>query len=258
MIPIKTPAEIEQMRKSCRAVYEIREELRDALVPGVTTRDIDQLAAKLIKEQGGVSAFLNYRGFPGHICISVNEEVVHGIGGSRRVQYGDVVKIDVGIILNGWVGDTALSVPVGEIEPETADLLAATEEALALGIAQARPGNRVRDIGKAVESCVTQRGYSVVREFVGHGVGRQLHEEPHVPNYAAPGRSPKLKSGMILAIEPMVNMGSPDVRILADNWTVVTVDQKPSAHFEHTVLVTEGEPEILTCLETIGSKSNAR
>ena len=258
MIPIKSQADIEQMRESGRAVYEIREQLRDALVPGVTTRDIDQLAAKLIKERGGKSAFLNYRGFPGHICISVNEEVVHGIGGSRRIQYGDVVKIDVGIILNGWVGDTALSVPVGEIEPATADLLAATEEALEKGIDQARPGNRVRDIGKAVEKHVSARGYSVVREFVGHGVGRQLHEEPHVPNYAAPGRSPVLKPGMVLAIEPMVNMGQPEVRILADNWTVVTVDNKPSAHFEHTVLVTEDEPEILTCPETIGSKSNAR
>ncbi|MEM1058330.1 MAG: type I methionyl aminopeptidase [Verrucomicrobiota bacterium] len=258
MIPIKTPAEIEQMRASCHAVYRIREELRDALVPGVTTRDIDQLAAKLIQEAGGRSAFLNYRGFPGHICISVNEEVVHGIGGSRRIQYGDVVKIDVGIILNGWVGDTALSIPVGEIDPDTATLLEATQEALERGIDQARPGNRVRDIGRAVESHVARHGFSVVREFVGHGVGRQLHEEPHVPNYAAPGRSPKLKPGMVLAIEPMVNMGRPEVRILADKWTVVTDDGKPSAHFEHTVLVTEDEPEILTCLETIGSKSSAR
>jgi len=258
MIPIKTPAEIEQMREACHAVYRIREELRDALVPGVTTRDIDQLAAKLIKETGGKSAFLGYRDFPGHICISVNEEVVHGIGGSRRVQYGDVVKIDVGIVLNGWVGDTALSIPVGEIDPETAKLLAATEEALEKGIAQARPGNQVKDIGKAVEACVSGYGFSVVREFVGHGVGRKLHEEPHVPNYPAPGRSPKLKPGMVLAIEPMVNMGRPEVRILADNWTVVTDDGKPSSHFEHTVLVTEDEPEILTCPEMIGSKSNVR
>ncbi len=235
------------MRRSCRAAREILEEIALAVVPGVSTGEIDKLAARLINDRGGRSPFLGLRGFPGHICISVNEEVVHGIGGARRIQYADIVKLDVGIILRGWVGDTAVTIPVGDIPASTTRLLEKTQEALAAGIAQARAGNRVYHISEAIENFVVSNGYSVVREFVGHGVGRSLHEEPHVPNY---GRSEKarLRPGMTIAIEPMVNLGRDQVRVLADGWTVVTADGKPSAHFEHTVLITEDEPEILTCL----------
>ncbi len=246
MIPIKTPADTEKMRRSCRVVRGILDEVVTRVAPGATTRDIDQIAAELIRKAGARSAFLGYRKFPGNICISVNEEVVHGIGGTRRINYGDVVKLDIGIFLDGWVGDTATTVAVGIVDPSIEKLLRATEESLLCGIAQAVPGNRLHDIGHAIYSRVTREGYSVVREFVGHGVGRKLHEEPQVPNYGKPGTGPKLKPGMVLAIEPMVNMGRADVRILADGWTVVTADGRPSAHFEHTVLVTEDQPEILT------------
>ncbi len=253
-VPIKSADDIKQMRVSCQAARLVLEELSKAIQPGVTTKDIDALAAKLIAARGGRSAFLNYRGFPGHICISVNEEVVHGIGGSRRVQYGDIVKLDVGVVLNGWIGDTAASVPVGAVAPSTSRLLEKTQEALAVGIQKAVAGNRVADISHAIEKFVVSCGYSVVRNFTGHGVGKNLHEEPEVPNY---GREVKvlLKPGMTLAIEPMVNMGGADVRILADNWTVVTKDGTLSSHFEHTVLITEGEPEILTCLPNCEPKA---
>jgi methionyl aminopeptidase len=246
-VPIKSADDIEGMRFACRAAREILEEVSLAVVPGVTTGEIDKLTARLISDRGGRSPFLHYRGFPGHICISVNDEIVHGIGGARRVQYGDIVKLDIGIVLRGWVGDTATTIPVGEIPAATARLLAKTQEALAVGIEQARPGNRVHHISEAIEKFVVSSGYSVVREFVGHGVGRQLHEEPHVPNYGREVKA-RLKPGMTIAIEPMVNMGRAQVRQLADGWTVVTADGKPSAHFEHTVLITEEEPEILTTL----------
>lgn len=254
MIPLKTGEDLEGMRRSCRAVSEILEKVSGKVAPGVTTREIDEYAAELLAKAGGKSAFLGYRGFPGNICISVNEEVVHGIGGSRKLCYGDAVKLDIGIILDGWVGDTAMTVPVGAVEPAVDRLLRRTEEALYKGIDQARAGNRLGDIGAAIEKWVAQGGYTVVREFVGHGVGRKLHEEPQIPNYGKPGTGPKLKPGMTLAIEPMVNMGRCEVRILSDGWTVETIDKKPSAHFEHTVLVTEKEPEILTCREIPASK----
>ena len=256
-IPIKTPDEIEAMRASCRAAREVLEEVSLAVVPGVSTGEIDKLAARLINDRGGRSPFLNYRGFPGHICISVNDEIVHGIGGARRIQYADIVKLDIGIILRGWVGDTATTVAVGDIPAATTRLLAKTQEALAVGISQARAGNRVCDISQAIENFVVSNGYSVVREFVGHGVGRALHEEPHVPHYGREIKA-KLKPGMTIAIEPMVNMGRAQVKVLADGWTVVTVDGKPSSHFEHTVLITEDEPEILTCLPATTSASRAR
>src|SRR5271155_1844935 len=224
------------MRVSCRAAREILEEVSLAVVPAVSTGEIDKLAVRLIPDRGGRSPFLNYRGFPGHICISVNDEIVHGIGGARRVQYADIVKLDIGIILHGWVGDTATTIPVGVVSPAVTRLLDKTQEALAIGIEQARAGNRVHNISEAIEKFV-----------VGHGVGRALHEEPHVPNYGREIKA-KLKPGMTIAIEPMVNMGRAQVRQLADGWTVVTADGKPSSHFEHTVLITEDEPEILTCL----------
>lgn len=245
-IPIKTEAEIRRMRVACQTASEILQILARETVPGRTTGEIDALAAELMKQRGCRSAFLGYRGFPGQICISVNEEVVHGIGGPRRVQPGDVVKIDVGIVLNGWIGDNATTVAVGEIPAATKRLLAATEQSLFEAIDFARAGLRLGDLCGAVEDYVRARGYTVVREFVGHGVGRSLHEEPQVPNFRPDGRTPLLAPGMILAIEPMVNAGTAAVRILDDGWTVVTRDRAPSAHFEHTVLVTEGDPEILT------------
>ena len=245
-IPIKTEREIDKMRLACRTASAVLDRLVGLIRPGVSTGDIDQAAADFMAEAGCKSAFLGYRGFPGHICISVNEEVVHGIGGRRRVQYGDIVKIDCGVIKDGWVGDTATTVPVGAIDAKTQRLLRVTEGALDLAVTYVIPGRRLGDLCSAIEDEVIANGYSVVREFVGHGVGRKLHEEPQVPNYGRSGSGPKLKPGMTLAIEPMVNMGGQAVRVLEDKWTVVTADGKPSAHFEHTVLVTKAEPEILT------------
>ena len=248
MIPIKTDRDIEQLRPACLAATEIMRELADMVAPGRTTKELDQAAVRMIVSRGGKSPFLGYRGYPGHICVSVNEEVVHGIPSDRRIQYGDIVSLDVGIILNGWVGDTAVTVPVGLVDPRVQELLTVTEKSLYAGIDKARPGNRISDISRAVESLVTSQGFSVVREFVGHGVGRKLHEEPQVPNYVAPGPDPKLRAGMTLAIEPMTCLGHHEVTLLDDGWTVVTRDRKPSAHFEHTVLITKDGPEILTCL----------
>src|SRR6185369_13044880 len=201
--------------------------------PGITTKDVDQAAADFMAENSCKSAFLGYKKFPGHICISLNEEVVHGIGGPRRIQYGDIVKIDCGVIKDGWVGDTATTVPVGVVDPKVQRLLQVTEETLDLAIRHAQGGRRLGDLCAAIEDEVIANGYTVVREFVGHGVGRRLHEEPQVPNYGRPGTGPKLKPGMTLAIEPMVNMGTGAVKILKDGWTVVTADSRPSAHFEH-------------------------
>ena len=252
-IPIKSPREIEKMRRAGQAASAILERVGDFLRPGVLTRDVDRYTAELIAEAGCKSAFLNYRGFPGNLCISVNEEVVHGIGGARAIQYGDIVKLDVGVFKDGWVGDTAKTVAVGIIHPEVQRLLDVTERALELAIPNARQGNRLHDISCAIENYIVRNGFSVVREFVGHGVGRKLHEEPQVPNYKS-GDNPKLKAGMTLAIEPMVNLGRADVKVLGDNWTVVTADGHPSAHFEHTVLITAGEPEILTWREKMLSR----
>jgi methionyl aminopeptidase len=245
-IKIKTPHEISRMQLAGQVASEVLMELVKVVEPGRTTLEIDQLAAELMRERESKSAFLGYRGFRGQICISVNEEVVHGIGGPRKIQPGDVVKLDVGIVKNGWIGDNAITVAVGEISDETRRLLIATEESLFEAISHARAGERLADLCGSVEEYVAPLGFTVVREFVGHGVGRDLHEEPQVPNYRPQGKSPVLMPGMILAIEPMVNAGTRSVRILDDGWTVVTTDGKPSAHFEHTVLITEGEPELLT------------
>ncbi len=246
MIPIKSEREIEKMRQSCRTASNILDRVSALLRPGIATRDVDQAAADFMAEEKCRSAFLGYRKFPGHVCISINEEVVHGIGGSRRVQYGDIVKLDIGVIKDGWVGDTATTVPIGVIDSKVQRLLQVTEDTLEMAIKYAFAGRRLGDMCAAIEDEVVANGYSVVREFVGHGVGRKLHEEPQVPNYGRAGSGPKLKPGMTIAIEPMVNMGTSAVRVLEDNWTVVTADAKPSAHFEHTVLITKGEPEILT------------
>jgi methionyl aminopeptidase len=245
-IPIKSERDIEKMRLACRAASEVLDRVSALVRPGITTGEVDQAAADLMADAKCTSAFLGYRGFPGNICISLNEEVVHGIGSRRRIQYGDVVKLDIGVVKDGWVGDTATTVPVGIIDEKLQRLLTVTEATLELAITYAHSGRRLGDLGAAVEDEVAANGYSVVREFVGHGVGRKLHEEPQVPNYGRRGTLEKLKPGMTIAIEPMVNMGGSAVRVLEDKWTVVTLDGKPSAHFEHTVLITKGEPEILT------------
>lgn len=242
------------MRDACRTASSVLDKITAAVRPGVTTKEVDEAAADFMSDAQCKSAFLGYKGFPGHICISINDEVVHGIGGSRRIKYGDIVKIDCGVIKDGWVGDTATTVAAGVIDPRIQRLLQVTEGALELGIHKAYAGRRVGDIAAAIEDEVVANGFSVVREFVGHGVGRKLHEEPQVPNYGRPGTLQKLKPGMTIAIEPMVNMGASTIRILDDNWTVVTTDGQPSAHFEHTVLITSGEPEILTLREKTASK----
>jgi methionyl aminopeptidase len=247
-IPIKSAREIEKMRRAGQAASEILERVSSFLRPGLLTREVDRYAAETIAEFGCTSAFLNYRGFPGNVCISINEEVVHGIGGARCIQYGDIVKLDVGVFKDGWVGDTARTVPIGMVPAAVQQLLQVTAESLERAIPLVREGRRLHDVSGAIESYVVSHGYSVVREFVGHGVGRKLHEEPQVPNYRS-GVIPKLRAGMTLAIEPMVNMGKAAVKVLGDKWTVVTVDRQPSAHFEHTVLVTKGDPEILTWRE---------
>lgn len=245
-IPIKSADDIRRMRTACETASSILQQLAREVAPGRTTGEIDQLAGELMRAAECKSAFLGYRGFPGQICISINEEVVHGIGGPRRIQLGDIVKIDVGVVKNGWIGDNATTVPAGNIADETKRLLAATEESLYQAIERARAGLRLAELCAAVEDYVKPLGFSVVREFVGHGVGRNLHEEPQIPNYRPPGKTPILEPGMVLAIEPMVNSGTATVRILDDGWTVITQDRLPSAHFEHTVLVTQGDPEILT------------
>ncbi len=245
-IPIKTPREIDFMRAAGAIASKILLALAAEVQPGRTTREIDLLAADLMREHDCKSAFLGYRGFPGQTCISVNEEVVHGIGGPRKIQPGDIVKIDVGIIKSGFIGDNATTIAVGDIPHETQRLLAATEQSLYQAISHARAGRKLSDLCASVEAFVKPHGFTIVREFVGHGVGRRLHEEPQVPNFRPQGKSATLMPGMTLAIEPMVNAGVPSVRILDDGWTVITEDRKPSAHFEHTVLITSGDPEILT------------
>ena len=245
-IPIKDAAGIVGMRASCRLARKILEELVLRLEPGRTTGEVDEWAGQVINQYGARSAFFGYRKFPGQLCISVNEEVVHGIGGPRRLAYGDVVKLDVGILLNGWVGDTATTVGLGAITPARQKLLERTQASLHEGIQKARSGARLGEISHAVETTVKAAGYSVVKEFVGHGVGRKLHEEPQIPNFGRANSGPILQPGMTLAIEPMVNEGIDEVRILKDGWTAVTADRRDSAHFEHVILITEGEPEILT------------
>ena len=246
MIPVKSAAEIQRMRVACAAAADVLYGVAALVAPGCTTQELNAAAGELIAKQGGKSPFLGYKGYPGNICVSVNEEVVHGIPGKRRVQYGDIVSLDVGIILDGFVGDNATTVAVGAVQPRAQELLRVTEKALFAGIAKARAGNRVGEISFAVQSVVEANGFAVVREFVGHGVGRKLHEDPQIPNFGRANEGPKLKPGMTLAIEPMINAGTFEVQMLSDGWTVVTADGAPSAHFEHTVLVTDGEPEVLT------------
>jgi methionyl aminopeptidase len=246
VIVCKSPAEIDRMRAANRLVAEVLAELRGATAPGVTTADLDRLAETRIRAAGGIPAFKGYRGYPATICASVNDQVIHGIPSGRALVAGDVLSIDVGALLDGFFGDAAVTVPVGAVSGDAARLLRVTEEALYRAIAEARVGNRVSDISHAVQQHVEAHGYSVVREFVGHGIGQSMHEEPQIPNFGEPGRGPRLAEGMVLAIEPMVNEGLPAVRVLDDGWTAVTKDGSLSAHFEHTVAVTRAGPLVLT------------
>ncbi|HEV2045742.1 MAG TPA: type I methionyl aminopeptidase [Chthoniobacterales bacterium] len=238
------------MRQSCRTASDILDRVSELVRPGITTKEVDEAAADFMSETNVKSAFLGYRlghrAFPGNICISLNDEVVHGIGSQRRIQYGDIVKLDIGVIQDGWVGDTATTVPVGIVDERTEQLLRTTENALDRAISIAVEGVRLGDICAEIEDEAARNSFSVVREFVGHGVGRKLHEEPQIPNYGKRGSGPKLKTGMTLAIEPMINVGTAEVRLLDDGWTVRTADGSRSAHFEHTVLITKDGPEILT------------
>lgn len=246
MIVCKSPAELERMRAANALVAEVLAELATMVAPGVTTRDLDQAAEKLVRDGGAEPAFKGYRGYPSTLCASVNDQVVHGIPSIRALQEGDIISLDMGVKLNGFFGDSAVTVPVGKVSEEASTLLRVTQESLEKGIAQVKLGGRVSDIGHAIQQHVEAHGFSVVREFVGHGIGAALHEEPQIANYGEPGRGPRLVEGMTLAIEPMVNIGRPAVKVLADGWTAVTKDGSLSAHFEHTVAVTRTGPLVLT------------
>jgi len=254
MIILKSERDLEAMRPACAVAGSVLNDVAAFIQPGITTKELDEFAASRIKHYGAKSAFLGYRKYPCNICISVNEQVVHGLAGPRPLRFGDIVSLDVGVIYNGFVGDTARTVPVGGCGVLAQKLMDISEKALYEGIAQALPGRRVADISRNIQNFVESNGFSVVREFVGHGVGRSMHEEPQVPNFVDSKSTPKLRSGMTLAIEPMVNAGSPEVKILNDGWTVVTQDDSLSAHFEHTVLITDSEPEILTWPEKMAYK----
>ena len=250
MIVCRSAAELERMRDAGRLVGEVLTELAAHVKPGVTTADLDALAEKRIAQAGATAAFKGYHGYPATICASINEEVIHGIPSGRRVlNEGDIISIDVGASLGGYFGDSAVTLPVGPVSENAATLLRVTEEALFKAIERVRVGGRISDIGHAVQQHVEAYGFSVVREFVGHGIGQRMHEEPQVPNYGDPGRGPRLAEGMVLAIEPMVNAGKPAVKVLGDGWTAITRDGSLSAHFEHTVAVTADGPWILTARE---------
>ena len=250
MIVCRSTAELEKMREAGRLVGEVLTELTSRVAPGVTTAELDELAEERIRKAGAIPAFKGYHGYPATICASINEEVIHGIPSGRRIlNEGDVISIDVGASLDGYYGDSAVTLAVGQVSEEAATLLRVTEESLYKAIDRVRPGGRVSDIGHAVQQHIEAYGFSVVREFVGHGIGQRMHEEPQVPNYGEPGRGPRLAEGMVLAIEPMVNAGKPAVKVLADGWTAVTRDSSLSAHFEHTVAVTADGPWILTARE---------
>lgn len=248
MIILKSQRELNYLRDAGRIVAETLEEIKKAVKPDVTTLELDRVAEEYIIKKGAKPAFKGYHGFPGSICASVNEEVVHGIPGLKRLKNGDNVSIDIGAIISGFCGDLAITVPVGEVDAEVEKLIEVTEQSLYKGIEQAMAGNRLSDISHSIQTYAERHGYGVVRDFVGHGIGRNMHEDPQVPNYGLPGRGPRLKAGMTLAIEPMINAGTHEVKTLGDNWTVVTADGKRSAHFEHTIAITADGPEILTKL----------
>ena len=249
MISIKTQRELEVMRKACKITAAARALAGEMVRPGITTGEIDKAVYDFIVSQGAKPSFLHYQGYPGSACISVNEVVIHGIPGKRVLKDGDIVSVDVGAFYQGFHGDCAATYACGQISPEAQKLIDVTKQSFFEGIQFARQGNRVSDISHAVQTYVEANGFSVVRAFVGHGVGEHLHEEPSVPNYGSPGKGPRLVKNMTIAVEPMVNMGTYDVRVLKDGWTTVTADGKLAAHYENTILITDGEPEILTVVE---------
>jgi len=246
MIICKTPREIEIMRVAGKIVALTHQELQKHIQPGISTKELDAIAEKFIKSHDALPSFKGYNGFPGSVCASVNEELVHGIPGSRVLKKGDIISLDIGALYNGYHGDSAWTYPVGDIDVETQKLLDVTEKSLYLGLEEAKPGERLSNISHAIQTFVEADGFSIVREYVGHGIGQGLHEDPQIPHYGPPNKGPRLRPGMVLCIEPMVNAGSRYVRTLADNWTVVTIDGKMCAHFEHTVAITETGYEILT------------
>ncbi len=247
MIICKSPAELEKMRRSGLLVWQLLQELKQMVEPGVATETLERVAEKRIRQLGARPAFKGYYGYPCVLCTSINSEIVHGIPSPKRVlKEGDILKVDVGVELEGYFGDSAMTIPVGQISPELQRLMQVTQDSLNLAIEKVRLGNRLGDVCSTVQQHVEAHGYSVVREFVGHGIGRKMHEDPQVPNYGTPGQGPRLREGMVLAIEPMVNTGSPDTRVLEDKWTAITVDGGYSAHFEHTVAVTSNGPWVLT------------
>lgn len=246
MIELKNASQLKRMRVAGRIVGETLALMSELAKPGVTTLELDRRAEDYIRSQGAVPAFKGYNGFPATLCTSINEQVVHGIPGLRVLESGDIISIDCGAVIDGYVGDAAVTLPIGEIAKDVQNLLKVTEESLMLGIAQVEVGKRLYDVSNAVQTHVEANGFSVVRDYVGHGIGRAMHEEPQIPNFGKPGRGPRLEVGMALAIEPMVNMGTYEVLTLQDHWTVVTKDNRPSAHFEHTVAITENGLEILT------------
>ena len=248
-IVIKDDTALAAMRESCRLAATVRDKVANAVAPGVRTKELGDYAESLIAEYGAESAFLGYMGYPGQICVSVNDGVVHGIPGDRRIEMGDIVSLDIGVKYRGYIGDTATTVMVGVSDPDVIRLVKATELALMAGMEKARSGGRLSDISHAIETVAKADGFTVVRDFVGHGIGRKMHEEPQIPNFGPAGKGPKLKRGMTLALEPMLNMGRAGVEVLGDGWTVLTKDRKPSAHFEHTIAVTEADAEILTVSE---------
>lgn len=246
MIICKTPREIEIMREAGRIVALTHQELKKHIVPGITTKELDKVAEAFIRKHNAIPSFKGYNGFTGSICASVNEELVHGIPGNRVLNNGDIISIDIGAEYNGYHGDSAWTYAVGSIDEETQRLLDVTEESLYKGLYEAKPGDRLSNISHAIQTYVEANGFSVVREYVGHGIGQDLHEDPQIPHYGPPNKGPRLKPGMVLAVEPMVNAGSRYVKTLADDWTVVTVDGRRCAHFEHTIAITETGFEILT------------
>jgi len=252
VVILKSSWEIDLIRKSGRIVAEALARLTKLVEPGITTLDLDRLAEEYILKRGAKPAFKGYRGYPYSLCASVNEQVVHALPSERTLKEGDIVSLDLGSIVDGYYGDAAVTVPVGQVSEEANRLIDVTQESLQRAIEAARPGNRLSDVSYAVQAAVEAEGFSVVRLFVGHGIGRSLHEEPQIPNFGPPGHGPVLKTGMVLAIEPMVNAGSPDVMILEDRWTAVTCDGSLSAHFEHTVALTENGTEVLTSLDGRG------
>ncbi len=243
---IKTPAEIEQMRKAGRIVEEVLLLMQQMAKPGVFTAELDAAAAELIKSRGAIPSFLHYRGYPSSICTSVNEQVVHGIPGKRKLENGDILSVDVGAFIDGWHGDAARTFFIGDVQPEVRRLVRVTRECFYEGLRYARAGSRIGDISAAVQAHAESHGYGVVRELVGHGIGRQMHEPPDVPNYGIPGHGLRLKAGMTIAVEPMINLGGAAVQVLADGWTVIARDRRPSAHYENTIVITDGEPMLLT------------